>query len=108
MAYQPRFFSGAFSASSEARPSQVPPKATPWPIRVRASSTGAHMPMLSYPGMKATDTVEVPSSSRAVVSFAPRPNLRSMAMNRTVPSGRNRKARAKTAKESRVPPTAPA
>ena len=58
--------------------------------------------------MKATDTVEVPSRNSAVVSLAPRPNFWSMAMNRAVPSGRARKARAKTAKDSSVPPTGPA
>src|SRR3546814_1542886 len=33
IAYQPRLPSGAFNASSEARPSHEPPSATPWPMR---------------------------------------------------------------------------
>ena len=90
------------SASNDGRPSQEPPRATPWLVRNIASSTMAATPIFSYPGRKAMPAVLVPSRNSAAVSLVPRLQRCWIQRKSTVPSGRETNARANTANESSV------
>jgi hypothetical protein len=49
IAYQPRLFSGAFSANMRDSPSGLPPSAVPWPMQKHRSSTTDQTPEVISP-----------------------------------------------------------
>ena len=86
---------GAFSASSDGRPSQEPPSARPWPMRHSASSAiGGHARAARSPAGRRCPRWSCPAGTARPSAWRSRLKRRWIAMPTSVPIGRATKASA--------------
>ena len=84
------FFPGEYSATKIAAPEYSPPIEKPWASFANNSKTGAHIPMVSYPGIRPIAKVLSAIIMMVTDKTFCRPNLSPNIPNTTPPNGLTR------------------